>query len=218
MDRPQVFPNHLPGLQILKGIDRVCGDQKLYRDLLGLFTQDYANFDDHLCVLLNDNNSSKLAELIHTLKGSAANLAADEVAAAAEDLETKLADVGDNMLQADESLVNSVAVLKDKMEIALGSARSARAKLSGENDKDVTLEVTPHSLANMIVDFELMLEEHDFASQEMLEKIKLQIVDVGVLPALSRLEDEVQHFDFESAQLTLSTLSKHLNIATRPNR
>lgn len=81
------------GLQILdwqEGVARVVNNRALYGRLLGKFAETQADAPDLAAEALAEGDTEKARLVVHTLKGTAANLSAHALADAALALETAI--------------------------------------------------------------------------------------------------------------------------------
>lgn len=60
-------------------IERLGGNKELYIQLLGLFIDQYENIDTEIIRLKDMKSIEELQHLVHTIKGVAGNLGADEL-------------------------------------------------------------------------------------------------------------------------------------------
>ena len=82
-----VLPDSLPGFDLAEGLNRLQGNQKLYRKLLLDFGAKYTPAAAEIRQAMNSSDFEQAHSLIHNLKGLAGNLAASELQAAAIEIE-----------------------------------------------------------------------------------------------------------------------------------
>ncbi|MBL0713265.1 MAG: PAS domain S-box protein [Desulfosarcina sp.] len=82
------LPERLPGFDLTAGLKRLQGNRKLYRKLILDFGAQCAGAGAAIKKALNDGDLGEAHQLVHSLKGSAGNLAAVPVQNAAAELET----------------------------------------------------------------------------------------------------------------------------------
>ena len=90
VDAPEGLPEALPGLDVAGGLRRVGGHRPLYLRLLGKLASDYRDSADELAGQLDRQAFEDARHLAHTVKGVAGNLGADELQAAAGEVEGAL--------------------------------------------------------------------------------------------------------------------------------
>jgi HPt (histidine-containing phosphotransfer) domain-containing protein len=81
------LPDRLPGFDLPTGLHRLGGKRELYVRLLVKFATEYEGAVDSFQAVLDAGDVDGAQRLIHTIKGVAGNLAADELQAAAAELE-----------------------------------------------------------------------------------------------------------------------------------
>jgi len=82
-----VLPDSLPGFDLAEGLNRLQGNQKLYRKLLLDFGSKYTTAAAEIRQALDSSDFEQAHSLIHNLKGLAGNLAASALQAAAIEIE-----------------------------------------------------------------------------------------------------------------------------------
>ncbi len=81
------LPDSLPGFELAEGLNRLQGNQKLYRKLLLDFGVTYTEVAAEIRDALAAGDLKQAHSLVHNIKGLAGNLAATELQAAAVDFE-----------------------------------------------------------------------------------------------------------------------------------
>ena len=82
-----VMPETLKGFDISEGLDRLQGNRKLYRKLILKFADSCRAAIDQIQIAIKSCNYSEILQQSHNIKGSAGNLGAKGVQAAAMSLE-----------------------------------------------------------------------------------------------------------------------------------
>jgi len=90
MSSDAVLPEQLPGFDIQAGVARLGGNAQLYRELLQSFYREKAEVLVRLSQLLEAGEQESARELVHSVKGVAGNLSADQLFIAAKQLENSL--------------------------------------------------------------------------------------------------------------------------------
>jgi two-component system sensor histidine kinase/response regulator len=78
---------HLPGIDVPDALSRVKGNKILFEKILNTFYENNVDFKHQYNQLVNDNQIKKIEVLLHTLKGSSANLSARSISRLASELE-----------------------------------------------------------------------------------------------------------------------------------
>ncbi len=77
----------IEGVDVVDGLRRIAGNQRLYRQLLVKFAATYADADVQIASALQSGDGSAAQRIAHTVKGVAGNIGVKEVRFAAERLE-----------------------------------------------------------------------------------------------------------------------------------
>ncbi|MBF0126836.1 MAG: response regulator [Magnetococcales bacterium] len=80
----------IPGLDIPSGMERVMGNMELYRELVLDFLKDHGNDVEKIQKAMDSNHQDVAVRLVHSIKGTAGNISALPVQAAAKALENAL--------------------------------------------------------------------------------------------------------------------------------
>jgi len=86
-DRPEAFPESLPGFDLADGLKRLQGKETLYRKLLLNFAAEYRDVTNEIRRALDALDFEHAHGLVHNLKGMAGNLSATGLQAAAINME-----------------------------------------------------------------------------------------------------------------------------------
>ena len=189
----------LPGIAVNAGLERVNGNEKLYRKLLGNFYQNNINTRLEIEKAL-EGGDVKLAErLVHTVKGVSATIGADDLAKVSQPLETELRygneDI-DDTLWSDfwnhlDAIINTLKLLEPKED------------KSAEEELDLTKIDLPQSLIDSIKEnvtngmfteleeYFSQIETIGSAGQRLAAQIKelaSQYDDEGILKILETIE------------------------------
>jgi CheY-like chemotaxis protein/HPt (histidine-containing phosphotransfer) domain-containing protein len=154
---PIELPETLDGLDMEKGLVRVGGNRRLFRNLLFKFRTDYAGAASELANLMTAGRLEDARRLAHSVKGVAGNLGAEALAGAAGNLETTIArDGADASSQTTSAftreLKRTVAALqavKAPSEAVGSTVKTTGGKASGTSHAtpahfSALLELEPH--------------------------------------------------------------------------
>lgn len=71
-------------------LERLGGNKDLYKKLLGLFIAEYQNMDEVLWKMVDSQDIDSIQRYVHTVKGVAGNLGADNLFKVSEELNLNL--------------------------------------------------------------------------------------------------------------------------------
>jgi PAS domain S-box-containing protein len=117
------LPDSLPGFDLAEGLNRLQGNQKLYRKLLLDFGAKYTKAAAEIRLALDNSDFEQAHSLIHNLKGLAGNLAASGLQAAAIEIE-KLVKGDQKKLASQKQLDQKFATLETSINQALEAVQT----------------------------------------------------------------------------------------------
>jgi signal transduction histidine kinase/CheY-like chemotaxis protein/HPt (histidine-containing phosphotransfer) domain-containing protein len=84
------FPASLPGFNLEEGLDRVGGNQVLFAKLLQLFDEKNRSFSMELHNAISAGDTIEARRLLHTIKGTASNISAENLYDTVDDLSSAI--------------------------------------------------------------------------------------------------------------------------------
>ena len=210
-----------PGLDTAAGLSRCRGDADLYRTLLARFRAGYRDLPAALREAGDSDDPDAVRRYAHRLKGTAANLGAEGIAAAAAELES---------ICRDEAPAESLQILIDRLTGELTQLDVALAGLGGSADEvapsapaagDEPVDRDPGTLDQALAlgaEARRLLGDSDAGALRTIGDLSdlIQGEDrVGALVA--RLAAQTQGFEFSAAGRTLEELMTQLEAAQARN-
>jgi signal transduction histidine kinase/DNA-binding response OmpR family regulator/HPt (histidine-containing phosphotransfer) domain-containing protein/CHASE3 domain sensor protein/HAMP domain-containing protein len=196
---PDALPE-LPGVDTRAGLATSGGDAGLYRRLLIRFREGGRDFEARFRAALDGGDTEAATRLAHTLKGTAGNIGAGGVQAAAGKLE-RACRKGAKSVGA--SLAATVAELRSVVEGLEGlAAEPTITAAAGEADME---EVGP-----LLARLRERLEEDDAEALSVIEKLLDQPVPARHRTSLQAISDRIGEFEFGAALEELARLESAL--------
>ncbi|MGB5747841.1 MAG: transporter substrate-binding domain-containing protein [Desulfobacterales bacterium] len=143
----EAFPTSLPGFDLDEGLNRLQGNQKLYKKLLLNFGASYSNATHDIRQALDSADYENAHQLVHSLKGVAANLAAGRVQKATIEVEKLVKHADANAPPKPESIHSKLDLLKEALDHALGAVETLKA-----GDEAMNTELAVDASASFQVD------------------------------------------------------------------
>jgi len=207
------IPDLLPGLNVKEGIRRLGGTFGMYADLVKFFCNDKKNFSDDFRNFIKQKDFKNASILAHSLKGSAATIAAADLSEAAKLLEKICS-------KADERQIMEVLMrVDDKLAQVITSSEKIFAL--SEADKPVEdsngTECDASDIPELLKELDQCLQEFDpLESERYAKKIKGCIAagnfNSVALDLAKNVEKQIRSYEFEAAKKILERLRSFLLI------
>ncbi|MBU0994705.1 MAG: response regulator [Proteobacteria bacterium] len=205
------LPAHLPGIDIESGLKRIGGNKKLFRKILKEFLKTYENVVIEIRDSFQAKDTELLARTVHTLKGVAGNFSAIELQEKALELETAIKqgkdDEFDDRLKTLETALNKVLDAARSIEPPPAVQDTQAGTHPAENKEIITSEVAP-----LINELYALIKQSNLKAVSYLESIKNDLAGGGLNDKIEALDNQINMFDFNSAQATLQEIAKGLGI------
>jgi HPt (histidine-containing phosphotransfer) domain-containing protein len=121
------FPTSLPGFDLDDGLKRLLGNDKLYKKLLLNFAGSYSSVTHDIRRALDSADYENAHQLVHSLKGVAANLAAVRLLEATIEVEKLVKYAHSDAPPEPESIDSKLAVLESALDQALDAVETLKA-------------------------------------------------------------------------------------------
>jgi len=202
-----LLPN-IPGINVHEGLRGVCGSIESYNKLLTKFISNQSNAVELITHALQEGDKVMAARIVHTLKGLAGTLGAQDLQLSAETLEEELIE-GTGQ---EESLLNCLAL---KLKETFANIRVALSNRETGNEPNVV--ISQHELTLKFAKLQACLESCDAESGDLLKEIINFVQDEAVKSDLLELNQRVENYDFDGAEDDLARLFMHHNILISEN-
>lgn len=173
-------------LDIDTALERLGGDERLYRQLLERFLSRYQNVAQQIQQYLQQQDQTGLKRLAHSLKGLVASLGAQPLYRLCVELEQQAHDLQPN------------AELIDQLQSKIEHLQQFCQRMGWHDTASSATQtaLTPQNLQQLA----LLLEQNDFSAKELYGQLKLQSSDTDWL----QIGQALEAFDFEQASQCLS--------------
>jgi CheY-like chemotaxis protein len=181
------LPASVPGFDLEKALRRLEGNRDLLARLLLDFAAEHPGTPARLEALLQAGNKAQAVDLLHTLKGVAANLGAAALAEAARQLEQEI------KAGAEPSATQG---LTGALDAALGAIRTHIAPVRPGSGAPSVDRAQLTEVLNRLVPF---LQEQELIPVELMDSLRDLAQADFPDKSLARLIRQVDHFDHEGA-------------------
>jgi two-component system, sensor histidine kinase and response regulator len=182
----------LPGIDLSAGLATTMNNQKLYTRMLVKFRDSQGRFAELFAAARQDSDPSAAERAAHTLRGTAGNIGASGVQAAAGELE-QACHAGKKASAIDAVLAKVLAELEPVVaglqQIGAGEAPAAGAEAAMPKEE---LQAELNKLA-------ALLEDNDSAAGDLLGELLDKIEGSPQARALKPVADAISDYDFDAA-------------------
>ena len=191
----------IAGVDVRQGLQRVAGNQELYRNLLAQFAAKQAQFVERITAELQCGNRSDAERLAHSLKGVAGNLGILEIFDLAGKVERGIHDTQPEVADLISALGSALTRKIQLIQAALADVR----------DASTPSELAPADLAAVreaMSHLKELLEANDADAADAYQRLA-QLLRAEVEPShLETLSAAISGFDFEDALKQLDRLAR----------
>ena len=192
-DTPPDLPEGLPGMDVAAGLKRLGNNQKAYARLLERFVTNQQHFTVELEAAAAAGDQELEARMVHTLKGVAGNMGAENIQQLAANLEQ----------QVRQGEVAAAAVCRRELTSALQTLLQAlqvwMAKQQPPLVSPPVTEVSESILAEQRTDLRERLENYDASASDLVEQLLSQPLSSADRQCLEAINEQLAAYDFEAA-------------------
>jgi len=186
----------LPGIDVEAGLATTMQNHKLYQRLLAKFRDSQGGFADIFAKARTDADASAAARAAHTLKGTAGNIGARQVQAAAGALEQACFEGAD--ATTIDGLLSALLRVLDPVIAALRLLDApAQNTVTAAAPQDITAEL--EALKRLLV-------QSDADASDVLSGLMDKAAGTPSAPILKQVERALEGFDFDAALAYLKQL------------
>jgi signal transduction histidine kinase/CheY-like chemotaxis protein/HPt (histidine-containing phosphotransfer) domain-containing protein len=197
----EILLPEIAGVNVADGLNRVAGNRRLYRDLLGQFASKQRDAAAQISAAL-ESGDSKLAERIaHTVKGVAGNLAIEEVQSAAQKVEKAIREG----LDITPPLDGFATVLSTQVHAI---EKALRESAPTQPDRVMHSPFNGEAASAAIARLKSLLEASDGDSEEAFRSLQDVVAGVVDKAHLDSLSASISDFDFEGALRKLDAITE----------
>ncbi len=190
----------LPGINAVQALNRLQGDQSLYRDLLHRFHKDYHNCFSLLNTYLQQGDMDQLCFLAHNLKGVAGTLGAEQL--------EHLAHLIRKQVNASEweELRKTMSLLDAELQSVMAGLKALPVlERNSANEPNVGIDAYGSS-TELLSTLRLQLQNSDSQAQQTFERLAACIAQGEGAQWLHVVHNHLLNFDYELALEALDDL------------
>jgi two-component system sensor histidine kinase/response regulator len=192
----------IAGINLADGLNRVAGNRRLYRDLLGQFAVKQGDAAAQISAALESKNLELAERIAHTVKGVAGNLSITEVQSAAQKLEKAIRERQDSVAAPLDAFATVLGIQVHAIEQALRESTPAR------REAVLPLPFNGEAASSAITRLKALLDASDGDSEEAFGCLQDVVAGVVEKQDLDALSTAVSDFDFEVALVKLDAIAE----------
>jgi signal transduction histidine kinase/DNA-binding response OmpR family regulator/HPt (histidine-containing phosphotransfer) domain-containing protein len=192
----------IAGVKVAEGLNRVAGNRRLYRDLLGQFAAKQGDAAAQISTALESGDNQLGERIAHTVKGVAGNLGITEVQSIAQKMEKAIRDGDGAVSTLLDEFANVMSVQVQAIEKALSD--SAAAQPDDVRTTPFNREIATAAIGKLRV----LLEASDGDAGEAFRNLQDAVQGVVEKPSLDSLGSSINDFDFEAALVKLDKIAE----------
>ena len=197
----EMLPERIAGLDLVQGLARVEGNVELYLRLLEKFVADYATVDQEIHAALTSKDQEHCKRLVHTVKGMAGSLGAQELAVASFELEKAINTEGgiDDPLTQFQSALRQVVLSQGTLPAAVEAEKTTvRNNISLDRE----------TINRLLTELTSMLASNDFQAGQKWVEIKALLSEQSPETLINDFEYCLDRFDFDGARDLLTKIKE----------
>ncbi|MEI7843075.1 MAG: ATP-binding protein [Gallionellaceae bacterium] len=191
----------LPGVSVARGLIALNGNAEKYASLMKRFVSEHSRDINLMETHLATKEYEEARRVAHTIKGTAATMGAEKLAALAANIDSRLRARGDDDL-ASELFSEDIAGMRAEFAALSGALATALTQ------PVATPQLDAHELKILLNEFASLLEQNDAAAIPLFEKNQLALHATFGEAGIA-LGEQIKHFDFSGALVALQNL-RHL--------
>jgi PAS domain S-box-containing protein len=191
----------LPGIDTQAGLATSMNKEALYLRMLHKFEGSQGDFMRDFVAARSGPDASAPGRIAHTLRGTAGNIGAKALAAAAAALEQACAD------DAQDQVINLLATVGQELEVVMASIASLSDSAPAKPSPAAPPLGTQADVAPQLARLRLLLADSDTAALGVLSDLEDQLAGHAMAAGLRKVSQQVDRFDFDAALEILDGLS-----------
>jgi HPt (histidine-containing phosphotransfer) domain-containing protein len=182
-------------------LGRVNNDEEKLMNLLEKFVQNHTADFNEMQAQLEQSQWEELRSKAHAIRGAAANLGANELAQALNEIETAAVEMKES--QAEEVLVQALGTFE--------ALRENLSKVSRKRGKVRSRIVLDRKELKVRIEHLLQkVEDHDPTARDLINKISQAIPAGDLADSLTRIKVLLDNYDFKKAEVEVKRALKLL--------
>jgi len=194
---------HIAVLQVDTGLQQLMGDHDLYRQILHRFRQRYQDSAEQARTELLGGDAATAQRIVHTLKGAAGMIGAEQVYRMAIDLEPLFAGPPGQCIGPLAQLEQGLRSLMTAIDTELAAAQTPASTVAAE-----VVASNPPETRMLVQHLARLLEEGDGAAIDVLERSATVLAGGLGVAVFQEVSAAAHQYDFEAALAVLEAAQR----------
>jgi two-component system, sensor histidine kinase and response regulator len=202
-EEDNLIPESIQGIDVVNGLTRVAGNKKLYRKLLLSFKANNVDSTHAIRKSLDSDDMEDAERLVHTIKGVAGNIGANDLFTSAAAMEAAL------RYSDEEQYERLLEAFAEELDFVMKSIDNSLQ--TGKTVKEAVIKDQPLDVENATTLLSEVMElmEDDYGETEnRLELLKAMFDSSEFKTEFGILTSQIDGYDFDSAMETIKELSR----------
>ncbi|MBF0125030.1 MAG: response regulator, partial [Magnetococcales bacterium] len=200
--------DHLPGIDQQVGLRQVGNNRPLFIKLLQEFRHDYLDVATTIQTALEQGEQEQALRLVHTVKGIAGSLGAIELHHLVRDLETA---IKEGQQAAYTPLLQQFEQALPPIFQGIAALKEPPPSLSPSQQ-----QVDVGAVGPLLMELAQLLHDGHSDAAEKWQAVKTALNPIKHRPVLSKMEQQINNYEFDDALVTVSDLANALGIVLDP--
>jgi len=196
------LPESLPNVDMATALNRLQGNRRLYRSLLGDFARGFADFVEDVRTARDTGDFQTMTRKAHTLKGVAGNLGAMALSQAAAALESAAKRQDFSRFEA------LLAAIQENLSPLLEALQVLEPRSVAGGIPPGGTEVELPRLEQSIARLDALLMDNDLSAEEEFAALQAMLAGRAPADAVHQLETCLAGLDFKQARAALEVLAR----------
>ena len=201
---PEALPTKLDGIDIEAGLRRVVGNQQLYRKLLLKFRAHQSDSATEIRQAISENDWELAHRLAHTVKGVAGNIGADDLHAAATQVDLLCKEQNQEPLEPALYAYEQELVRVSKAIDDLNTETESKSEQTANH-------VSPDELLTKLTPLEDLLSSNNFKVIKALEAVRDDFAGTDYESGFLKVIRYAEQYEFDDALTELKNLQQDLS-------
>jgi signal transduction histidine kinase/CheY-like chemotaxis protein/ligand-binding sensor domain-containing protein len=212
----QNYPSHdpelprIPRLDLAQTMRRMGGNVKLIRKMIYRFAETQATAIERITRAIESGDTSTATREVHTTKGLAGNIGANQLQTLSATLESAL---HHNKIDA---LPNALKAMQQELDLVLTQINRSLQEEPSENTPNngpsTPVCIDREALSQQFRQLAALLENNDTRATKLAEHMADTLHGIGQSHACKQITEQIANYEFEEALTILQTTAKILEI------